>query len=334
MSHGEVCLLQPARRQRLRRTALFAAVLMVAAAVTASLAPAEVAAVPASKVYLNGRPAPVYFNDGDSFRVLAGPLAETKARLSGFNTLESYGAVHRWGGWTAKELYRNAKMATMNARRGEWRCTSDLKRDGYGRILWWCPDLAEDQVRKGLAHVMTVTAEGGDPRLVRAQRLAQQERLGMWAHGIPDYILTSTHSNDEGYAGTTYNRLVSTRDGHSVKWKHVDNYAECQEICSKTKRYDEARLRAAIATLRGESAIAGFVGRYSDGQLLDMIRAKAAGERLTGVLDESHRAPLQGALERLASAGSLGETTEMVDSCMVYAPFNRRYGARSASCLH
>jgi len=303
-------------------------------ALLAMALPAIASAEPATKVYLNGRPAPVYFNDGDSFRVLGGPFVGSKARLAGFNTLESYGTVHQWGTWTAAELYRNAKMGTLNARQGVWHCTSDLKRDGYGRILWWCPDLAEDQIRKGFAHVMTVTDAPGEPRLVRAQRLAQQERRGMWAHGIPDYVLTSTHSNDEGYEGKTYNRLVSARDGHSKKWYHLDNYKECDNVCSKTVRYDDEKLRASLATLRADPSLASFIGRYSDGQLLDLARAKLVGERLAGLLDGAHKAPLEAAFSALQQSGALGQATEQPDSCMIYAPFNRRYGARSASCLH
>ncbi len=189
---------------------------------------------PASKVFLNGVPAPVFFNDGDSFTVLGGPLEGSKARLAGYNTLESFGPVHRWGEWTAHELYINAKMATLNARRGVWRCHSDLSRDGYGRILWTCPDLIVDQVRKGLGHPMTVTEEPSPQEQLDAMVLAQRERRGMWAKGIPDYVLTSTHSNDEGYAGTTYNRLVSTKTGASKKWLHTDNYKECQEVCHES----------------------------------------------------------------------------------------------------
>ena len=296
--------------------------------------PVSAWAEPATKVYLNGKPAPVYFNDGDSFRVLGGPFTGTKARLAGFNTLESYGTVHQWGTWTAAELYRNAKMGTLNARQGVWHCTSDLNRDGYGRILWWCPDLAESQIRQGLAHVMTVTDAPGEPRLVRAQRHAIQEKRGMWAHGVPDYVLTSTHSNDEGYEGKTYNRLVSARDGHSKKWYHLDNYKECDNVCSKTVRYDEAKLLASIAMLRADPTLASFVGRYSDGQLIDLARARLIGERLAGLLDVAHKAPLEAAFAALQQSGALGAATEKPDSCMIYAPFTRRYGARSASCLH
>lgn len=193
-------------------------------------------ATPTTRVFLNGRPTPVFFNDGDSFAVLEGPHKGTKARLSGFNTLESFGPVHSWGDWTATELYVVAKQGTLNARRGEWHCTSDLKRDGYGRILWECPDLIEDDLRKGLAHAYSVDAKPAEPHSLELQKLAQAEKRGIWAKGIPGFILTSIHSADEGGAGPggTYNRLISTVDGHTEKWTHEDVYAECQVVCHPT----------------------------------------------------------------------------------------------------
>jgi endonuclease YncB( thermonuclease family) len=316
---------------RSSQSMLFAVIVLTG---LSAVAPRPALALPATKVFLNGSPAPVYFNDGDSFRVLGGPLEGTKARLAGFNTLESYGAVHHWGTWTPHELYRNAKLGTLNARRGVWHCTSDMSRDGYGRILWWCPDLAVDQVRKGLAHVMTVTSSGGDPLVVRAQELAIKERRGMWAHGVPDFVLTSTHSNNEGYEGTTYNRLISTKDGHSEKMLHKDNYAECFVVCSKRDVYDDAAIGAAVVDLAAAPELAAFVGRYRPAQLRDLIKAKLKGEALGGLLDEAHRAPLEAALTQRSASGALGVFRQVRDSCMTYAPFTRRYGARSASCLH
>lgn len=312
------------------RTACTAAVALT----LATFGTSQVAAEPATKVFLNGTPSPVYFNDGDSFRVLGGALEGSKARLSGFNTLESYGAVHQWGTWTAHELYRNAKQGTLNARRGVWHCTSDMQRDGYGRLLWWCPDLAYDQVRKGFAHVMSVTEEPGHPKLIAAQHEAQRERRGMWAHGVPEYIVTSTHSSDEGYEGKTYNRLVSTRDGHSRKWYHNDVYKECQSVCHVAQRFDEAQIATGVAALRREVGVAAFIGRYSDRQLADLVRQRLTSTPLGGVLDEAHRPPLVAALDALAGRGDFGKVERTADSCMIYAPFNRRYGPRSAACLH
>ena len=67
--------------------------LVVLGLLMASLASAK----PQTRVLINSHPTPVYFNDGDSFTVLEGPLKDTKTRLSGFNTLESFGPAHRWG---------------------------------------------------------------------------------------------------------------------------------------------------------------------------------------------------------------------------------------------
>ncbi len=193
----------------------------------------EVVAEPATMVYLNGAPTPVYFNDGDSFRVLSGPLAGTKARLAGYNTLESYGPVHRWGSWDAQELSNIATMSTIRARKGVWRCsTPDMRKDGYGRILWNCPDLAVELIRLGYAHAMTVTADPAHELYLKAQREAITHKRGMWAHGVPKFVMTSLHSmSEDGGRAYTYNRTVSTADGHSVKWKHTETYTECQDIC-------------------------------------------------------------------------------------------------------
>lgn len=189
-----------------------------------------------SQIELNGEPTMVLFNDGDTFRILSGPLAGKRSRLSGFNTLESYGPVHRWGSFKSVSLLSIAAQGTENARRDGWHCTTNKSSDVYGRILSECMDLAEDLVRKGLAHVMTVTSESGHPLLVEAQQEAIREKRGMWANGVPNYILTSVHSLDEApNQRETYNRFVSTRDGHSVVESHKDRYKDCQEVCATPK---------------------------------------------------------------------------------------------------
>ena len=197
----------------------------------ALLVPALALAKPVSRVYLNGLPAPVYFNDGDSFTVLHGAYTGLRTRIAGFNTLEAFGPVHSWSTWDPRELHILSKMATLNARRGVWHCFSDIKRDGYGRALWFCPDLALDQVRKGLAHAMTVTSGPAAADVLEAQREAQADKRGLWAKGVPTYILTSVHSADECYAGQNYNRLIATSDGHSEPWQHDDKYETCQKVC-------------------------------------------------------------------------------------------------------
>lgn len=192
----------------------------------------QASAQQSTQIEINGEIASVFFNDGDTFRILSGKLMGKRSRVEGFNTLESYGPVHRWGSFKSRELMNIANEGTLNARRGGWHCTTDLSTDTYGRLLSTCMDLASDQIEKGLAHVMTVTQSPGNAGLIEKQRGAIKEGKGMWALGVPNFVLTSTHSLHEVRDRTeTYDRFVSTRDGHSVVAKHRNNYEDCQEIC-------------------------------------------------------------------------------------------------------
>jgi endonuclease YncB( thermonuclease family) len=293
-------------------------------------------AEPASRVFLNGVPSPVFFNDGDSFRVLGGRHQGVKARLGGFNALETPGPVHQWGRWTAKELYVNAKQAALHGRRGVWRCTSKMETDTYGRTLWWCPDLAEDLIRRGLAHALSITDQPADAKLLEAQAEAIRERRGMWAHGVPDYILTSLHSADTDLQGKgTYNRLVSTRDGSSLRWLHDDVYKECDVICDEGVD-TKVRTDAAIATLREDPSTKGLLtdATYKDDKRMTLLvndfnRGRSFAKRLAKA---EHEAPIRAVLERLKAEGKLGRTVAM-PACHVYVMFERRYGGGKAACL-
>ncbi|MFN3197667.1 MAG: thermonuclease family protein [Bradymonadia bacterium] len=292
-----------------------------------------------SKVFLNGVPHPVHFNDGDSFQVISGQFAGTKARLAGFNTLESFGPVHRWGKWTAKELYKNAKMATMNARRGVWHCESDLKTDFYGRILWWCEDLAVDQVRKGLAHAMSVTEEAAKPAVVAAQQEAIANRRGMWAHGVPEFVLTSIHSNDERPGDKkSYNRLVSSNDGHSRRWQHELLYSECEEVCWQPPDADE-RKRLMFDRLRRMTKGAEEVLKaYDDDRLIALVKKYKETGKLGlvgagGLADAAHRETLEPIVKDWVEHDWLRNLDTEISSCMTYVDFRRRFGSNQASCL-
>jgi endonuclease YncB( thermonuclease family) len=71
-------------------------------------------------VVLDGVKVAVHWDDGDTFTVVG---KGTKARLDGFNTLESYGAVHRFGpGEDA--LYDLVKKAGKVAMESVWNCTT------------------------------------------------------------------------------------------------------------------------------------------------------------------------------------------------------------------
>lgn len=297
----------------------------------------------ASKVFLNGIPHPVHFNDGDSFQVISGKHAGTKARLAGFNTLESFGPVHRWGSWSAKELYKNAKMATMNARRGVWHCESDLSTDFYGRILWWCEDLAVDQVRKGLAHAMSVTDAPAKPSVVAAQQEAIKNKRGMWAHGVPEFVLTSIHSNDERPGDkASYNRLVSSNDGHSRRWQHTLLYKECEEVCWQPPEAEERqrllmeRLRRRVAEEAKEAV--EVLSKYDDDRLIGLMRKYAQTGKLglvgaTGLAHDEDRAVLEPVVKGWVELDWLRVLTSELPSCMTYVDFRRRFGNNQASCL-
>ncbi|MCA9707851.1 MAG: thermonuclease family protein [Myxococcales bacterium] len=289
---------------------------------------------PRSKVLLNGELVQVTFNDGDSFRVLVGDLKGAKARLYGYNTLESYGPVHQWGTWTEKEMYVLAKMATLHARRGVWECETDGATDTYGRILVSCPGLAEDLVRRGMAHVLTVDDSPGDAKLVEAQREAIEARRGIWAHGVPDFILTSLHSVEEDTTGKgTYNRLVSSVDGHTLTWKHTNRYSECDKVCFQNYPVDPARVDEVMAALRADTAVASIVEPLDDQTLRKVVTDFAKYRLVDREVPKEVRQELVEHLLGYAEQGRFGTAEGEATACMVHVDFKRRFGTGRAACL-
>lgn len=181
-------------------------------------------------VYFNGVKTSTYFNDGDTFKIKDGVLKGARVRISGFNTLETYGPVHQWEKSSASYLFDVANQATQFAQRGDWNCTSSSERDTYGRVLAVCDDLAIELIRAGLAHAYSIDSTTADQRYLVEQKGAQKAKRGMWKHGVPQFIITSLHSADEK-SSSSYNRLISTIDGHTKRWEHHDNYAECESVC-------------------------------------------------------------------------------------------------------
>lgn len=290
---------------------------------------------PKTKVIFNGKPSPVFFNDGDSFRVTGGTYNGAKARLAGFNTLESHGPVHQWGTWTTKELFTMAKMATLHGRRGAWTCDSEGKTDTYGRMLTWCPDLATELVRLGFAHAMSVDDNPAKPELIAAQQEAIAAKRGLWAHGVPDYVLTSLHSVEEDIDGTgTYNRLVSTKDGHSVKWRHTNRYTECETVCHMVYEVDETKLDEFIAALEQDSTANAMLGKLGDSELREFAREYMAHRHVNRSVKPDDREKLAEHIERnYVKQGAFGNPKKNEDSCMVHVVFERRYGEGRAECL-
>ncbi|HET6922753.1 MAG TPA: thermonuclease family protein [Anaeromyxobacteraceae bacterium] len=203
-------------------------------------------------VTLDGAPRAVRWIDGDTFRILDGPAAGRSARLAGYNALESYGPVHRWGAWRPEELLAIAREATRLARAGEWRCTSRDGEDRYGRLLVSCPDAALALVESGLAMVFAVDAPP-DEALVAAQLAAQARGSGMWRRGVPPLAPSSLHSADEpDLAGAAYDRVVDTSTGRAEPRRHQGTYRVCQEVC-----VGEGRERACMTYVP-------FARRYRD----------------------------------------------------------------------
>ncbi|MCA9600680.1 MAG: thermonuclease family protein [Polyangiales bacterium] len=318
---------------RTKRARAFALLLGGLVALLSSTLPVA-ASEPASLVFINGKAFRVYFNDGDSFRVLSGSRRGQKSRLGGFNTLESFGATHSWGNWNAYELYVNAKQATLNARRGVWHCTTDDSVDGYGRTLLYCPDLIVDSLRKGLAMAYTIDDTPSPPEYLRAQREAQEARRGMWAHGVPEFIVTSVHSAADSTYDHHYNRLISTRDGHTEKWEHNDSYAECANVCSEEVRPDREQLKETARRMRENAELAPLLKDWFNINLEEFAARWVRSNDFPSYLDENTQKKLGAFFAEEKAAGRLGKAERVRGSCMVYADFKRRYGRDAASCLH
>jgi endonuclease YncB( thermonuclease family) len=287
-----------------------------------------------SLVYINGRPTRVYFNDGDSFRQLDGPWAGQGSRLGGFNTLESYGPVHSWGEWHPFELYVIAKKATHLGRHGVWHCSTDGSQDTYGRVLLDCPDLAVAQIRHGYAHAMQIDDTPARPAYLRAQQDAIRHRRGMWAHGVPGFIVTSLHSaNEDPTRDSHYNRMVSTRDGHTEKWRHTENYPECSTQCATEIRADEEKVRQMARALREDPELRDVLRNVPNLLLIEAVDRYARLGELPEYTAEDAAALLEPKLRMARESGRLGETREVRGACMVYADFRRRYGRDRAACL-
>lgn len=184
-------------------------------------------------IILDGERTAVHWSDGDSFDFKSGRWEGHGTRLVGYNTLESYGPVHRWGGWTREELFTIAKQASQVAASQAWECTTNGDVDGYGRVLVDCPKLALEMARSGFG--LAYAVRGKPPVIVLdAMHQAQRAGVGVWEKGVPRGIITSLHSfaeNVDGKYKTSSNRILDTRTGEAVLRKHVDFYDTCQEVC-------------------------------------------------------------------------------------------------------
>jgi micrococcal nuclease len=178
-------------------------------------------------VVVGGRALDVIWEDGDTLTFLSGPRKGRDARLMGFNTLESYGPVHRWGDWTPTELWQLALGAAGAAAAEPWECTLGHGKDAYGRLLLDCPKARRRLIEAGWAHVFAYD-DPADPADLAAQRAARADGLGIWAKGTPETIVTSVNA-DEG--GLVFMRVVSCRTGETRAEHQREDYQICDEIC-------------------------------------------------------------------------------------------------------
>jgi endonuclease YncB( thermonuclease family) len=189
--------------------------------------PKPTLAEPNGSVMLDGVKTAVHWDDGDTFLV---PSTRLKARLDGYNTLESYGAVHRFGPGE-KALFGISKRATELARSQAWRCEIQEGSGGYGRKRVDCPDLRKAMLEQGLAHVFAI-GDDAEPADLEAQRVGIEARVGMWVEGAPKGIVTSAHSLDEKPGQQeTYNRVMNLETGAAPKVMHKNVYAACDWVC-------------------------------------------------------------------------------------------------------
>lgn len=287
-----------------------------------------------TRVTLNGRPVAVSFNDGDSFRIQGGQYQGVQSRLVGFNSLESFGPGHQWGDWHPYELYTIAKLATLLGRRGTWHCFTDGGRDTYGRLTVECPDLIVASVSAGYAHIYNPGDTPSRPEYIAAQVDAIRHRRGMWAHGVPLYVMTSVHSFDEDpQRDFHYDRLISTIDGHSESRQHRNTYRECQWVCNEELAPPVAETERAALTLRNEPTLSAQLAAYGSVHLREFITRFVRIGTLPEYVDPALGGPLLAHLEQLRARNALPTASPQRGSCMLYVAFERRYGQRRASCL-
>jgi micrococcal nuclease len=185
-----------------------------------------------SQIYINDSLQEVRWNDGDSFKILSGKLKGQRARLMGYNTLESYGPVHKWKEWSAWGLYKMAKDARKIAIQKTWHCKAKDERDHYGRMLLRCPDLIAAMISSGYGHLFEVLSKP-DPKHVVLQQKAIADKKGMWAKGAPKYLVSSIHSTSENQTKQAYNRIVNLKTGSADKALHTKEYKTCEWVCVK-----------------------------------------------------------------------------------------------------
>jgi len=201
------------------------------------------------RVTIDDQPYDVVWSDGDSFRITTGTKRGQRVRLLGYNTLESYGPVHKWGDWNEWELYKIAKEAKFLAASENWECRSQGKVDRFKRLLVRCPKLIKVMLSSGVGHIFEVKSSPLAED-IQIQAEAIKARRGMWSKGAPQGLMTSIHSQTENPEEPAYNRVASLSTGMANKQLHTQEYELCKWVCQQgscmryvpyQKRYGDER---------------------------------------------------------------------------------------------
>ncbi len=194
-----------------------------AAAAPAAIGPAV------DRIVLDGVETNVHWPDGDSLNIESGQYSGRGARIEGYNTLEAYGNVQRWGEWTYEGLAAVRGTSKDLARSQAWTCNTTGETGGFDRMLLACEGLRDEMVGRGLGHLFTIH-ERLPASAIDAQRRARDQQRGMWAHGVPEQVLTSVTSTADGYR-RTFDRYVDPVSGQAERAFHDESYDTCEEVC-------------------------------------------------------------------------------------------------------
>ncbi|MCB9646031.1 MAG: hypothetical protein H6730_05445 [Deltaproteobacteria bacterium] len=109
-----------------------------------------------------------------------------------------------------------------------------------------------------------------------------------------------------GYNGKTYNRLVSSVDGHSAKWLHENSYDECQDVCAMERVVSPEVIEAAVETLRNDTEMADVVAQLPKSQLTQIVSDFSQLGWFRGVKDEAIAKRITDRLTAMDAEGKLG----------------------------
>ena len=188
-------------------------------------------------------------------------------------------------------------------------------------------------IRSGMAHAMTITAEPSPELYLNAQRDAIKNRRGMWANGVPKYVLTSLHSVDERpNQNWAYNRLVSTHDGHSERWIHGETYGECDKVCVEEVQLESQVLEEAKQRLDSVESLSAW-RQLTARKQVEVLELWLMINTVSAHIPKTERALMRQALTQLVNTGLLVASQTRLGGCMIYTDYRRRFGGGKATCL-